>query len=63
MWVRFTAVHWHRYNRQLKRRYLPGAEHNLPRSVAEKAVADGHAVKMKKRSRDSEAELMDAQEA
>lgn len=51
MWVRFTAEHWHRFNRQMSRRYLPGMVVNVPTRAANKAIADGHAVRMKRTRR------------
>lgn len=62
MWVRFQAVHWHRFSPQLKTRFLPGGEHNLPTAVAEKAIADGHAIKMKKARKGAKPEPVDGEE-
>lgn len=56
MWIRFSHQHWHRFTAQYKRRFMPGEEHNLPTPVAQKAVDDGHAIKMKKRSRSAKPE-------
>ena len=64
MWVRFKAEHWHRFNRQMSRRYLAGEIRNVPTTVGEGAIAAGRAVKMK-RSRRAEApvEVNDGDEA
>lgn len=63
MWVKITALHWHKFNAQAKTRYLPGMIKNLPTAVAEKAVADGHAIKMKKSRRGARPEVADGKEA
>lgn len=56
MWLRFTHEHWHRFNPQFKTRFLPGQERNLPTSVAEKAIRDGNAIKLRKKSRHAKPE-------
>ena len=50
-WVRFTETHWHRFNAQVKRRYVAGQVLNVPAPVARKAIAEGHAVAMRKPSK------------
>jgi hypothetical protein len=63
MWVRFHSVHWHRFNRSFARRFMPGSEHNLPRAVADKAVADGHATRLKKPAKNTGPEPADGDQA
>lgn len=58
-WVKFTAEHWHRFNAQMKRRYLAGQVLNVPAPVARKAIADGHAVAMRKPSKTAKPEPAD----
>lgn len=55
-WVRFTSLHWHRFNGQVKRRYLVGQVMNVPAPVAKKAIADGHAVALRKASKTAKPE-------
>lgn len=63
MWVRFVDVHFHRFNAQFKQRFMPGQERNLPKAVADKAVAAGHAIRMKKASRNAKPEPVDGDDA
>lgn len=62
MWVKFTEIHRHRFTRQMMRKFMPGEVRNIPTAVAEKAIADGHAVKMKRPSKSSVAEVDDGEE-
>lgn len=55
-WVKFTALHWHRFNGQVKRRYLPGEVMNVRAHIAKKAIADGHAIAMRKPSKTAKPE-------
>lgn len=57
-WVRFTAELWHRFTPQMKRRFPKDTVANVPRAVAERAVAAGCAVAMRKRNRNAEPELV-----
>jgi hypothetical protein len=61
MWVRFTSEHWHRFTPQMKRRYPKDTVANVRKAVAEKAIAQGHAVAMRKRSRHAKPEPIDGE--
>jgi hypothetical protein len=62
MWVKFTDTHWHRFTRQMKRRFLAGDVVNVPAKVGQAAIDAGRAVKMKKLTRHSSPEVDDGAE-